>query len=320
LPFSNENGRLACQSHSLISTSLNSIQALLKQELKIYDLPGDFSTKEELSHPVIIRAYQSPQNSLRNKSIIHWNMIDIILAGKKTIIDVSNITSLETGELMILSKGSCLISQALPENGLFKSIVLYFTNEFLADFFIKYRGLAKEEKHAMKAPFLKYEQDTFIKNYILSLQMLMHSPDIYSYEFKVIKAEELLLYFLRQNPVKLQSLSVMAKDNEDMAIRKVAESTRGTQVTVEELAFLCNTSLSSFKRRFIKIYGLPPQKWMVQQKMQMAAGLLKHPDERSGSVFEKVGYENHSSFTKAFKQQYGITPKAFQEEHLHLQN
>ena len=74
-------------------------------------------------------------------------------------------------------------------------------------------------------------------------------------------------------------------------VRKVAESTIETRATVEELAFLCNASLSSFKRRFIKVYGIPPQKWLVQQKMKLAAALLEHPDERSGSVFEKVGYE-----------------------------
>jgi AraC family transcriptional regulator, exoenzyme S synthesis regulatory protein ExsA len=304
------------------------LPALTQQELKIYDLPNDFSTREELSHPVMIRAYQSPQKSLRNKSIIHWNMIDIILMGRKTIIDVSNINSLETGELMLLSKGSYLISQALPENGLFKSVVLYFTNEFLADFYIKYSSLTKEEcptpkeppvpkeRPVPKAPFLKYQQDAFIKNYIVSLQVLIQSPEINSPEFKAIKAEELLLYLLHHDPAKLQSLEVMARDSEEMTLRKVVESTVGTRVTVEELAFLCHTSLSSFKRRFIKIYGMPPQKWLVQQKMQLAAGLLKHPDERSGSVFEKVGYDSQSSFTKAFRLQYGMTPKAFQEKHL----
>jgi len=47
--------------------------------------------------------------------------------------------------MMLLSKASYLISQALPENGLFKSIVLYFTNEFLADFNIKYGGSQKKQ-------------------------------------------------------------------------------------------------------------------------------------------------------------------------------
>jgi AraC-like DNA-binding protein len=33
-------------------------------------------------------------------------------------------------------------------------------------------------------------------------------------------------------------------------------------------------------------------------------------------VFEKVGYENHSSFTQAFKQQFNITPREYQEQKL----
>ena len=289
---------------------------LIKQDLKIYNLPNDFSRAEELSYPVMIRAYQSPYPSLRNKSIIHWNMIDIILMGKKTIVDISNMPSLETGELMVLSKGSCLISQALPENGLFKSIVIYFTNEFLADFLIKYKGVIKEEKNKPKVPFLKYKQDDFMAAFIKSLQVIMQSKQTNTREFKMIKAEEILLYLAIEEPGKLQSLAVIARDNEDMVLRKAVESTIASQVTIEELSFLCNTSISSFKRRFIKIYGMPPKKWIIRQKVHLAATLLKHPDERPGSVYEKVGYENHSSFSKAFKQQYGMTPNIYRQTNL----
>ena len=247
---------------------------------------------------------------------MHWNMIDIILSGRKTIIDVSSITSLETGELMISAKGSYLIHRALPENGLYRSIVLYFTNDFLTDFLIKYDNIGKGDKPINKTPYLVYRQDTFMKNYIASLQELMRSPILNFIEFKLIKVEELLLYLLKTDPAKLRSLSILVKDDADMAVKKVAESAIGMRNTVEELAFLCNMSLSSFKRRFIKLYGSPPQKWMIQQKMFLAANLLKHPDERPGSIFEKLGYENQSSFTKAFKQHYGITPKAFQDTQL----
>jgi AraC-like DNA-binding protein len=82
------------------------------------------------------------------------------------------------------------------------------------------------------------------------------------------------------------------------------------------LAFLCNTSVSTFKRKFFKIYGTSPQKWLTQQKMRIAANLLKHPHERPGSVYEKVGYENQSSFILAFKKQYGKTPREYQQANL----
>jgi AraC-like DNA-binding protein len=285
--------------------------------LVIYNLPDDFNLPEEQGKPVIIRSHQATSNSANNKSIIHQNMVDIVIAGKKTIIDVYNITSLEAGELMILSKGSSLISQALPKQGLFHNLVIYFTNEVFAEFWIKYTTRSSESAKAISnQPFITYRHDEFINNYINSVLLLLKSPSKFSDKFKQIKLEELLLYLLHTDPEKLQSLSVIAKDNEDMQFRKAAESHVTTPISVDELAFLCNTSVSTFKRKFFRIYGTSPQKWLTQQKMRVAANLLKHPHERPGSVYEKVGYENQSSFILAFKKQYGKTPREYQQANL----
>ena len=283
----------------------------------IYNLPNDFNLPKEQGKPVIIRSHQATSNSANNKSIIHQNMVDIVIAGKKTIIDVYNITSLEAGELMILSKGSSLISQALPKQGLFHNLVIYFTNEVFAEFWIKYTtGNNESAKGISNQPFITYRQDEFINNYINSVLLLLKSPSKFSDEFKQIKLEELLLYLLYTDPGKLQSLSVIAKNNEDMQFRKAAESHVTSPISVEELAFLCNTSVSTFKRKFFRIYGTSPQKWLTQQKMRIAANLLKHPHERPGSVYEKIGYENQSSFILAFKKQYRMTPSEYQQANL----
>jgi len=280
----------------------------------IYNLPNDFYTAEELKQPVIIRSYQSNRKSPRNKSIIHQNMIDILIRGKKTIIDAGGTKSFEAGELMILSKGNSIISQALPDNNLFHSVVIYFTNDVFGGFMARYSQLLNVGHHGRrhKNSFLTYSHDKFISNYINALQILLQTPHIFTAELKLLKLEELLLYLLNQDVEKLLSLAIVAKDNDEMKLRQVAESSIGGRMSLEELAFLCNTSLSSFKRKFYKMYGASPQKWLLQQKMQLAANLLKHPGETPGSVYEKVGYEDHSSFSKAFKRQFKLTPKAFQ--------
>lgn len=279
----------------------------------IYNLPNDFNSAEEHGKPVIIRSHQASVSSANNKSIIHQNMVDIIIAGKKTIIDAYNITALEAGEIMILAKGSSLISQALPKDGLFHNLVIYFTNEVLADFWIKnttqHGGKIKER---VKQPFITYRQDAFISNYINSVLILLKTPSKFSEQLKQVKLEELLLYLLHTDPEKLQSLSIIAKDDNDMQFRKVAESHITTPISLEELAFLCNTSLSTFKRRFQDIYGTSPQRWFTRQKIKLAAHLLKHPNERPGSVYAQVGYSNQSSFILAFKNEYGMTPTAYQ--------
>jgi hypothetical protein len=153
--------------------------------LVIYNLPNDFNSTEEQGKPIIIRSHHASTSSANNKSIIHQNMVDIIIAGKKTIIDAYNITALEAGEMMILSKGSSLISQALPKQGLFHNLAIYFTNEVLANFWIKYTTKRNENlKENAKQPFITYHQDVFISNYINSILLLLESPSKFSDQLK----------------------------------------------------------------------------------------------------------------------------------------
>src|SRR5579872_5224798 len=93
----------------------------------------------------------------------------------------------------------------------------------------------------------------------------------------------------------------------DKELKAAIEGNLDHSITVEELAFVCNMSLSTFKRRFSRLYGTTPNKWMLQ------AALLLQGQEKPSEVYHQVGYENHSSFTESFKQVYGVTPSEFQQ-------
>jgi AraC family transcriptional regulator, exoenzyme S synthesis regulatory protein ExsA len=286
--------------------------------MKIYNLPNDFSTVAENNSPVIIRAYQSQHNTQKHKSVLHQNMVDIVLSGQRIFTDVQDTKVLAAGEFMILSKGNCLISEVLPGDGLFSNVVIYFTDQVFANFLIKYQNKVKniKVKGGNKKSYVTCKQDHFISNFIQSLQVMLQSPSRISTELRCLKMEELLLYLLDTNPSMLLSLSIGGDSDEDMQVRMVAENNIASDVTVEELAFLCNTSLSSFKRKFARIYGTSPQKWFLDKKMQLAGNLLKESRDSPGSVYSKVGYKSHASFTQAFKQQYGITPKEYQDRNM----
>jgi AraC-like DNA-binding protein len=282
--------------------------------LNIYNLPNDLTPGEVRENKsVIIRRYKALHNTTKNKIILHQNMINLLISGTKTITYLNGTITVHEGEFLILSKGNCLTSEILPKQELFSSILLYFSNDLLADFFIKYNSFLKEEEVTDQKPYLIFKQDPFVLNYINSLNLLLQSGIVLGDEFNLLKLEELLLYLLKLYPAKLRSLLVVAKDNEDMQLRRAVESNIGHSITIEDLAFLCNSSISTFKRRFKNIYATSPQKWFLQRKMQFAADLLKHPDERPGVVYQKIGYENHSSFTQSFKQYYGMTPKKYRD-------
>jgi len=148
---------------------------------------------------------------------------------------------------------------------------------------------------------------------------MLESSTCLSPEFRQLKLEELLLYLLDQDASKFRSLQIVARDAEELSMRKAVESNIGNVVTIEELAFLCHMSSSTFKRRFGRIYNTSPQKWLLSQKLQLAAELLSQPAEKLSDVYLKIGYENHSSFSQAFKQAYGLTPSEFHEQRMVVQ-
>jgi AraC family transcriptional regulator, exoenzyme S synthesis regulatory protein ExsA len=276
--------------------------------MQIYHLPFDLNP-DDIDN-VIIRAYTADHNTVKNKIVLHRNMINLIVSGNKLLFHTAGNITISAGEFLILTTGNCLTTEIKPGNADFKSILLYFSNETLL------RMLSKS-KHTGSQPFLQLKQDDFIRNYVASLDLLLTSKHPLTEQFKLLKLEELLLYILDAYPGRLETLDIITRKDEDLQIKTVVENNISTPVTVEELAFLCNCSLSTFKRKFSKIYNTSPQKWLLEQKLDLAATLLQQGDESPATVYQKVGYENHSSFSQAFKSKHGITPKDYQLQFLH---
>lgn len=270
------------------------------------------------THPgVTIRHYQSRHNSVRNKIVLHQNMINILKRGRKTVIYPEGTTTVREGEFLVLSAGNCLTSEVISDNQDFASLILYFDNTVLTDFFVRHQQMLRADEMQERKLFLLYRQDDFIQHYVQSVEVLLSSGQ-FTPALQRVKIEELLLYLYQQSPQRFLSLMAKGPDSEEMQLRRVVENNIEHSVTVEELAFLCNASVSTFKRRFARVYGTSPQKFLVSRRMALAAALLSQAHERPGQVFQKVGYENHSSFSQAFKQQYGVTPREYHESQLNV--
>jgi len=289
--------------------------------LKTFNLPDDFIKDKAYSNDeVIIRHYQTDHNTRNNKIILNRNMINLLISGRKTIVYPETTVTVSDAELVVLTTGNILTSEVNSEDREFASILIYFSNEVLNRFWVKYESQVAilEVKHVQQ-PYLTFTQDPFIRQYIGSLQLLLHGPVELSKEIKQIKFEELFLYLFQLDKARLLSLKIVSKDEDDLRLRKIVESHIGHPVTVEELAFLSNMSSSTFKRNFQRIYNTSPQQYLLVQKLQQAATLLKSPSESPSAVYLKIGYKNHSSFSKAFRQQYGLNPSEYHAQYLNVQ-
>ncbi|GAB2698309.1 AraC family transcriptional regulator [Mucilaginibacter koreensis] len=289
--------------------------------MKTFHLPDDLLDGTAISTEAVwIRCYTSGQDSVKNKIILTQNMINLLVSGTKTIVYPGSTAVVTGGELVVLSAGNVLTSELLTGGDCFSSVLVYFTNEVLNSFLIKYHHLlpAGSNRNSDGRSFLIFKQDLFINQFIATVQALVGAGDALSPELCLLKIEELLLYLLRADPERFSAIQQITLDKNELQLKKVVESHVGQSITVGELAFLCNMSISTFKRRFGELYHTTPQQWLLDQKLKMAADLLRSPGETPASVSLQVGYQNHSSFTEAFRNLFGCTPSEYQQLRLNV--
>jgi AraC-like DNA-binding protein len=78
---------------------------------------------------------------------------------------------------------------------------------------------------------------------------------------------------------------------------------------MSELARLSGRSLSAFKRDFEEHFRMSPGQWIRRKRLEHAHLLLRNTEKNVSEVSMEIGYESVSHFIKAYKLQYGFTPK-----------
>ena len=85
--------------------------------------------------------------------------------------------------------------------------------------------------------------------------------------------------------------------------------------TVETLARAVGMSRSNFSFRFQSLAGTPPLKYLTRLRMHIAANALRHDGHLSLSeVASRVGYRSESSFGRAFRRYFGVSPGGFRAD------
>lgn len=292
--------------------------------MMITQLPEDiFPINKNTSDPFVVHAYTAPAGAFRGKSMLNWNAISLVISGEKILHFAEKSVTIKEDEFHILSSGNCIASMNLSGRKTFSSILVFFNTTALEDFCLKYDEKIKQAAQGCSISpqaYLTFEKDTFILNYINSLHVLLRMDSVLSKEMKRLKFEELMLYLLSRDPVKLLGfLADRPQKTIDLVIRKAAEGAIRNPINLDDLAFICSMSVSTFKRNFSKLYGMPPNQWFIQKRMELAKHYLVHHHIKPSEVYHLIGYGNHASFSKKFKEVVGITPSEFQARHLHLE-
>ena len=86
------------------------------------------------------------------------------------------------------------------------------------------------------------------------------------------------------------------------------------QKNITEIAEEIGFSLPYFSTQFKKYMGVSAIKYLTRKRVHLAKDLLiKGPNLSILDISGRLGFENPSTFSKHFKQEFNITPKEYKK-------
>jgi len=83
--------------------------------------------------------------------------------------------------------------------------------------------------------------------------------------------------------------------------------------SVDDLARGAHTSRSVLGERFRALLGQSPIRYLVEWRMQLAAGLLRSTQLRLAAIAERAGYGSEAAFSRAFRRHLGQSPAEWRD-------
>ncbi|PUZ29441.1 hypothetical protein DCC81_08330 [Chitinophaga parva] len=150
-------------------------------------------------HGVGLARYRTPVAEDHVPVSLHGNLALLVINGSVQVQAPTIAVSVAAGGLVLAAAGNYLFTET-PANGHYEAMQLYFSNELLTDFFIKYHGFLPGVAPAARRPLLAYAPSDFLQRYAPSVEQTATPA----------KLEALLHHLLHLDAARLRSWQIVA--------------------------------------------------------------------------------------------------------------
>ena len=281
--------------------------------MDITNLPEDlFENNYTDTSDLQIANYEAYKLVSKNKINLNKNVFSFLLDGQKDIHFSNDIVSIDHTQSLLLASGNFLTTEIVGANS-YSCLLFFFSQKNINDFLLKYGHLSNPNdlnKTTSNSPYFLIQKDNFIIHFINSIQQIYGLNQTISQKILELKFEEIMLYLADKYGqsffVYLHSLLI---NERELSFKMVIEKNLYTSLNIDEVAFLCNMSLSTFKRKFTQLYQESPGEWFQLKRLNKAKKLLLNNEATPSEIYMDFGYDSLSNFSTAFKNEFGYSPK-----------
>ena len=277
--------------------------------MKTITLPDELNLSSSKS--IMVYDYESVTEMSKQQILLNKNTFSFLQEGSKEVFFDNSTYAIDNSQFLLMKSGHCLMTEKLSNDSkYYRSILFFFSNEDVFQFIRKFKLETSNTKTLYSTYSFYY--DSFISRFVDSLFDISKLSKSIQENILNAKFEEIMLYLMDLKGLDFIYSLINNSDNQNQKFIQTIESNRLNKLTIKELSFLSNMSVSTFKREFEKNFHSSPSKWFQDKRLEHSAFLLKSESKRPSDIFEEIGYENLSNFIQAFKIKFGVTPKQYQ--------
>ena len=250
--------------------------------------------------------FRMTDDVVKTKVQLDAHMFSFLQVGIKHVHFADSFVKVDQTQSLLIKKGNCLWTELVNRGDVYCCKLFFFSDEYLLDFLEKH-GSKRTVKQA-PIPYWIIENDPYIMTFVKALDAVKVQNKVLRQKLYTVKLEELLLYLLDKYGDGFEAYLLSLVSTEHSKIKTVVEKNIYSGLKLEEIAFLCNMSLSTFKRSFEELYHTSPGKWLKNQRLEYAKNLLERKEKKASEIYLDIGYNNLSNFSAAFKKKFGLSP------------
>ena len=274
--------------------------------------------KDEHLNCFLYDSYENPTIAYINKTKgetlyldENRNRIIFLLKGKINFLYATNQINFEERTFILLPRG-CEYTMNIEENSSILIVNMHhkinFCEHFPLEMLYKLNKNIKIDTSVLQPLKINHLISIYLENVTETISAGLKC--IYFHEIKQME----LFYYLRAYYPKPDLAAFFAPIlNDDTAFAEQIYQNYETAKNLSDLAEATYYSISGFKKRFSKVFGIPPHTWIERERAKKIHYDINCTQKPFKEISSKYNFYSLSHFNKFCKKMYGDSPSALRK-------